>query len=535
MTAKELTAADIPRLTLHDAEEAREYMPRYIWYESAYDTDDYFGGTGKRIGRVYHCPECGGYIEADGERDDYQFTPNELHHGETMVCDCGYTAKLLCVGKMRSFETVNDREWFVFCKAKDGWLFLICAVGERFFSREDLDPTPVFDVRKVYAIKPGQRAAWTAQWRWGEDGRSVRGLRRMKSTGGAAFPGVSYQGARCYYLLGRDAIDETEMRYCAWREAFRAWNMDGSYPVHGAEAYLLLYSKLPMIEMLVKSGLDEPVKSRLEGFPGNWDWRAKTPWEFLRMQKADFKLWRKSGLPFSVIEWKNSVFPEIPWKDYIDLRNIWGAAMGQAVETYGASRYWKKLCRWWKPGNSWREWQDTLEMETQVGNDISHENVLMPEDIHARHEELRQMIDRMENEALIEGYEKRRKELQRRFAYSDGDMIIVVPEDGEDVAKEGEALRHCVKGYAKRHMQGVTCILFLRFCVSPGTRYVTIELDENKLEIKQIHGYGNDRYYSQKPGTIHKEFLDQWLAWVRAGSRREKNGKPRERKERKTA
>ena len=534
MTAKELTAADIPRLTLRDAEEAREYMPRYIWYETAYDTDDYFGGAGKRIGRVYHCPECGSYIEADGGRDDYQSTPNELHDGETMVCDCGYTAKLLCVGKMRSFETVNDREWFVFCKAQDGWLYLICAVGERFFSREDLDPIPEFDVKKVYAIKPGQRAAWCAEWSWGEDGRSVHGLRRMKSTGGTAFPGVSYRGARCYYLLTPEAIDETELRYCAWREAFRELHIDNISMTCSAKDYLILYSKLPMIEMLVKSGLAEPVKRRMNDDCGPWNWKAKTPWDFLRMSKADFKLWRKSGLPFGAIEAKRDNFPEMPWTDYIDLRNIWGAAMGQAVETYGASRYWKKLCRWWKPRNSWWEWQDTLAMETKVGNDISHENVLMPEDIHARHEELRQMIDRMENEALIEGYEKRRKELQRRFVYSDGDMMIVVPEDGADVAKEGEALKHCVKGYAKRHMQGVTCILFLRFCTSPGTRYVTIELDEKSLKIKQIHGYRNDYEYSKKPETIHKAFLDEWLDWVRAGSRRDRKGQPI-RKETKTA
>ena len=525
MTAKELTAADIPRLTLHDAEKARERMPGYIWYQTAYDTDDYFGGTGKRTGRIYHCPECGTYFEPDGERDDYQTTPNELHHGDTMVCDCGCTAKLLCVGRMRNFETVNDREWFVFCKAKDGWLYLICAVGERFFDREDLDPLPRFDVRKVYALKPGQRAAWTA------DGGC---LRRMKSAGGPAFPGLPYVGVRCYWLLNREAIDETEMRYCAWREVFKAWNMDNSIMIWGAESYLILYSKLPMIEMLVKSGLDEPVKRRLEGTYGTWNWKAKTPWDFLRMSKADFKLWRRSGMTFEAMSAKQRALPEMTWPEYIRLKNIWGSAVENAVNTYGGTRYWKALCRWWKSDNKWWEWQDVLRMEEQVGNDITHENVLMPEDIHARHEELREIIDRIENKEICEEYEKRKKTLRRRFEYSDGDMMILVPEDGKDVAEEGETMKHCVKGYAKRHMQGVTCILFLRFCVSPGTRYVTIELDEKNLKIKQIHGYGNDREYSKKPETIHKAFVDEWLEWVRAGSRRDRKGQPI-RKEMKTA
>jgi hypothetical protein len=48
----------------------------------------------------------------------------------------------------------------------------------------------------------------------------------------------------------------------------------------------------------------------------------------------------------------------------------------------------------------------------------------------------------------------------------------------------------------------------------------------------QIHGYKNEGMYSQTgrfapdPRDIYKEFLDKWLKWVEAGSKRDENGAP---------
>lgn len=83
-----------------------------------------------------------------------------------------------------------------------------------------------------------------------------------------------------------------------------------------------------------------------------------------------------------------------------------------------------------------------------------------------------------------------------------------------------------VGGYADRHMRGVTTILFLRRSSAPGTPYVTIEMDGN--QIRQIHGYHNDTLPgSPKPREVHKEFLDTWLQWLRAGSKRNEDGTPK--------
>ena len=51
-------------------------------------------------------------------------------------------------------------------------------------------------------------------------------------------------------------------------------------------------------------------------------------------------------------------------------------------------------------------------------------------------------------------------------------------------------------------------------------------MDGNK--IRQIHGYHNDTLAgSPKPREVHKDFLDAWLRWLRAGSKRNEDGTPK--------
>lgn len=45
---------------------------------------------------------------------------------------------------------------------------------------------------------------------------------------------------------------------------------------------------------------------------------------------------------------------------------------------------------------------------------------------------------------------------------------------------------------------------------------------------RSIHGYHNDTLPgSPKPREVHKAFLDAWLRWLRAGSKRNEDGTPK--------
>ena len=98
------------------------------------------------------------------------------------------------------------------------------------------------------------------------------------------------------------------------------------------------------------------------------------------------------------------------------------------------------------------------------------------------------------------------------------------PLTAASIRNEGRILHHCVGGYAERHIKGVLTILFLRKSSAPHTPYVTIEMSGNRLI--QIHGYDNERSGGESPWTVHREFLDMWLAWLKAGSKRDKDGRP---------
>ena len=81
---------------------------------------------------------------------------------------------------------------------------------------------------------------------------------------------------------------------------------------------------------------------------------------------------------------------------------------------------------------------------------------------------------------------------------------------------EGRLLHHCVGGdnYLRKHNEGKTYILMLRFKTDPNTPYITVEIDANRPGIIQWYG-AHDR----KPDAINiQQWLDDYLAKLKNGS-----------------
>jgi len=117
-------------------------------------------------------------------------------------------------------------------------------------------------------------------------------------------------------------------------------------------------------------------------------------------------------------------------------------------------------------------------------------------------------------------------DFRKKYEFTMDGLRIVVPEKVLDIVKEGKTLHHCVGGYAGRHADGSTCILFIRHERRPERSFLTLELDEKALRIRQVHGYQNEGYSSNAvpPSVRYRGFLDTWLGWVEAGSRRNRKG-----------
>lgn len=119
----------------------------------------------------------------------------------------------------------------------------------------------------------------------------------------------------------------------------------------------------------------------------------------------------------------------------------------------------------------------------------------------------------------------------RRYEFAYNGMMIIMPRTMMEIINEGKALRHCVAGYAERHMKNILTILFLRRESDPETPLVTIEM--NGKAMVQIHGYRNEMEPCEenpcrvRPRELYAEFLDVWQRWLKSGSQRNEDGSPK--------
>lgn len=63
--------------------------------------------------------------------------------------------------------------------------------------------------------------------------------------------------------------------------------------------------------------------------------------------------------------------------------------------------------------------------------------------------------------------------------------------DEDELRREGNELNHCIGSYAQRHAEGKTAIFLIRRAETPDKPWYTLELDENKLSVRQNRGKHN--------------------------------------------
>lgn len=75
-----------------------------------------------------------------------------------------------------------------------------------------------------------------------------------------------------------------------------------------------------------------------------------------------------------------------------------------------------------------------------------------------------------EDAAAMKRYRVRFERLTAQFSFSADGLCIAVPKGVQDIVREGRILKHCVGGYAGRHVDGKVTILFLRQRLHPDLR-----------------------------------------------------------------
>lgn len=523
--------------SLEELIEAKRAFPRYIFYDT----------WGRRRFREVFCPECGRFdIEKERAYDVYTDNFFDFHHGDQTCCpQCGAEGMLICLGKMRNMNSLAQTRKALILRGGDEALTAMAGTFTMEYAFNDLDPYPMWYPTKRYAFGSGTRMKWTRE----ERGRFEKGrwvcegeVWQENRTVTEPFPDGYNMGGGfldgSYDVIGAWEIQRSPLRYSQLVEAFFSiagvdLTMTEGEAVRGVIPYLAEYTRRPQMEMLVKLEHTDVIEDLLRGetHASVLDWKAKTPAAFFGLGKTEYRAFRACGGKAADLEAWRRTMPGSPFAEWKRLHGVFGANLPLFLNMFGQDPRREKIVRWYAEQEThceeiWAVWQDLLNLERELGNDVTHDDVLMPADVRRRHDEAAELRSAIRKRETKRDYGKRiYPALKKRYAYSDGTLSVVVPVCAEEIENEGAALRHCVAGYAERHVKGIKTILFLRWSDDIGTPYVTVEM--NGSTVVQIHGYRNERNIGQcRPEAIHAIFLDEWLRWLRQGSPRMQNGKP---------
>lgn len=521
-------------LSPEEEEQAISHFTKYLFYHRL-----------KNNRRRYLCTNCGFSWEA--EPDGYK------HNDLGSCCNCHQAVTYKAVGRLGGgtgyrYPSLHEEHNMVFLRAADDGALLISAgravadyepgqfSGWPCFEDEPISPIPTFDFweRRRYYLRPGQLASWKRDFGiykgpWGVPIRSESSWESCKTAGEPNQPG-SYMypqpDSGRYFVIGWENLPGTELRYSAVDQYFNP--CDDLF--RGVVSYLARYTKRPQMEMLVKLGHTDVIDRMLahDDLSGRRvNWKAKTPHGFFRLGKADYRAFANAHASLESLDTYRNSGVGLPLKEFYDLGAArYSAANLQSMKVIG-DRYHvplPKLLRYCKGQATM--WLDYVSMGRKLGLDFSRPDVLMPKDLRARHDNAMEQVEYQSNMDAIKKYRRGRyRMLKKRYEMEAAGYLIRVPAHGGEIRAEGKALCHCVGGYAKRHMEGATTILFLRAADDPDTPLCTIEMEQDGETIRQIHGYCNDRYL-ERPEKLYAAFLDIWLPWVAAGSRRDLQGRP---------
>ena len=534
-------------LTREEEERVEALFHPHLFYSSV-----------SRSKKACYCESCKASFEVTKATDSTLWRED---HGSVAKCPrCGEAVEIICEGRIRTGECLEESKCVLVIRAdQDGALRLYAGVAKRGYERQDyfddwnnilhreFQPFMSFLVYRRYYLAPWGRQCWK-QGYWNYFGeRGHYGEWEPKSTIVQAFtPG--HNGYWCAYVFDGqyNVIGAENIRnsYAKYSQAFE-WIYGQGEPndgqrVYGLEQYLAAYIEYPQLEFAVKMGEEDAVSDLvLRGVKNHRviNWKAKNPAGFYRMDKQQFKKFTAAGGKTKDLILAKEL--ALPVEDVLmakravssgSVRELAVAAGKANISISQAVRYLSK-----QRGSTtaaMREWKDYLDMAEKLNYDLTNREVSTPKQLTVVHDRAAELLQTETDRTLQKKYIKsRRTALRKKYEMEYAGMCVRVPKSSAEIVTEGKVLEHCVGGYAKRHLEGKTVILFLRRADEPDQPLVTIEMNSDGKTIRQIHGWHNEcvrvnGVFPKNPREIYAEFLDMWLEWLAAGSPRTSTGQP---------
>ncbi len=517
---KDLSA--MPTITKKEIRQMNSFFKPYIFYHR----------TGKNETECF-CTACNRSYTTD----------STLYHKTMEICPYCHTAATAAAAGYSQKDKTETINFVVFKKhrTKDivyaiclnagkryngdyrNWFNKVRIYGVDFYRQPDLE----CDLHKIYVFKPGECNVYRRQYAY-LNGKYSYKYTRIKKKVSRPFTATIYNPTDTI-MLNREVLLKTHLRYYAAALPVSTEN-------HLVE-WLNLCSLYPTAEIAGKSKsktIQRIVQNRLCYDMSHRDivnWKAKKPKEFLKISLNELWDFEKSATraysldtlevyaqhkkkgeklsfdicQFEVVLKESSLFYLI--KNYIDIKKLWEYRRRQQK-----NKTWRGE----------RTYLDYIHHAQMCGYDLTQKNILYPRDIQQAHDDAvanwhivqaEEEKKKADAEAQKYGYPERFKQLCKKYAFEYGDLTIVVPERASEIIAEGKVLQHCVGGYASRHIQGKTTILFLRHISEPDKPYYTIEVNEKEKNIVQCHGYMNE--WKSKKAEEVKEFEKEFAKFIK--------------------
>ena len=151
-------------------------------------------------------------------------------------------------------------------------------------------------------------------------------------------------------------------------------------------------------------------------------------------------------------------------------------------------------------------YSDYYRMAKTIGFNLHDNSIKYPNSLKKEHDKATFAYKVVENEIKKKAFVEHSTE-NKKYEYSKGDFVVIVPMNPDEVIREGQLQKHCVASYVKRIEEGTTCICFIRKKDDIDTPYYTCEIFDRKLF--QVKGYCN-KYPKKSEDKELIEFLESW-------------------------
>lgn len=493
-------------------------------------------------GREYTCTHCGKtFLQSNAKRtmtaNDY-YLLSVPHNDEADCPECGIRCKVKNIGKSKGRGNLwEEKRTVVIHRINKNYIQARCYEAVKDYSYSIM-PEPVLYEVSRYELRPGRavKYIYNSYYGWGSTKRH-----------GEPFPvKTNMYGGYCdnsYSVLGIEKLEESFLKYHMLddyvNEDIKKYNSCiYNVPVM---SYLSYFAEYPQIEMLQKLGHYDVVKNLVWQYKKSFpyvNWKAERINDFFKMTKQEYNEFSANGGSLELLRVRRTL------NKSLGLLDITGAA--RVLNFFGSDWYVESFIESMKlyrvpvsdgikyvmkqkedSGKVVTLYKDYLSMAQRLKYDLSVHNVMFPKNLNAAHDNAadteRAVLEAKraeENRKAEQAAKKHLKKYDKLYAFSDGKYIITVPHTAKEIIDEGKAMRHCVGGYAARHLNGTLAILFLRDASAPDKSLYTIEMHGKSLT--QVQGYNN-----RTPLTSEaRAFFDCWLSWVQNGSKRNKDGSP---------